>query len=594
MYPRRLGIGTTVAAVISVVLLIIGVVAGYFAGSAGAPSVTTTVTGPTTTVTGPTTTLTTTKTVEAGAPTTVTSTVTTTKTVTSTTTATAEPTKLTQYKDKIRIGTALRIETTMDPANAIGYMAVNILYNVGAGLVRYKAGTSEIEPDIASKWTISEDGTVYTFTLRQDAKFSNGNPVTAKTFEYSWRRALKLKGAPTFFMGLVIEKPEDVKAIDDYTLQVKLKHPFAPFLSLIAISAAPSYPVDPTVVSENDFYQGIYIGPGPYQISKYERDIMMLLTPNPYYFGPKPATPNIEIRWFSDSSALALALRNKDIDVVLRGGLSPSEITMFMQNPDFTVDMAVLVQNRMLMLNTAQPPFTDKRVRQAVAYAVDRRSIVETVFQNTVFPLYSQIPRGISGGANYFKSIYGDGNIEKAKELLRAAGYSESNKMKFELTYDAQSYGVTEMNVAVLFKQQIEATGMAEVKLNPVDAAKFTELYVFQPYPGLLQAFIFGWWADYLDADDYLYCFYNSYWAGILGVYLNNTRIDQLLEEQRKLVDFEDRLPLLVEIQKLGAEEASSVPLWQPRQEAVYIKGVEGVVLSPDGGSRYWLIRMPS
>ncbi|MEM3404666.1 MAG: ABC transporter substrate-binding protein [Nitrososphaeria archaeon] len=583
MYSKsKLGISTPAAAV-AIVLLIVGVAVGYLTGSAMQPSATT-VTSTVTSTVGTRETVTLTQT--------TTQLQTVTQTVTQVTTTT--PTEVKKLKDTITIGTTERLQTTLDPANAVGWFAVNILYNVGRGLVSYEAGTDKIVPEIATSWTISPDGTEYIFNLRKDVKFSNGHPVTAKTFEFSLRRAIELKGPPTFFIRQVVDKPEDVTALDDYTLRIKLKYPFAPFLSMLAISAAPTYPVDPSVVKPNEFYTGIYIGPGPYQIAEHVQDVMIRLTPNPYYYGEPPATPNIIIKQYRDPSAMALALRTKEIDLVMRGGLTPSDINVFKQNPDFEVKEAPLVQMRGLMLNTALPPLNDIKVRQAIAYALDRSEIVDGVFQGTVLPLYSIIPRGISGGVNYFHYIYGEGNIESAKKLLREAGYSETNKATIEITYDGVRYGVTEHNTATIIKKQLEATGLIEVKLNPVETAKFTQLYLGNPYPGLIQSFLYGWWADYLDPDDYIWTFYQSSFSALIGTYVNNTAIEPLLIKQRSLLNFEERFPLIIEVQKLGAEHCSTIPLWQPTQIAIHIKGLEGVVLGPDGSFRFWTYSLPA
>ena len=567
-------------AIIAIVLLVVGVGVGYFVGGAGAPAtpITAIQTTTETKTVGPGETVTVTST--STSTTTNTATRTVTKPTTITTTKTAEPTAPpAKYKDTITIGTVERIKTGLDPANAVGWMAVNTILNVGAGLVRYEPGTSDVIPDLATGWTISGDGKTYTFSLRDDAKFSNGNQVTAKTFEFSWRRALTLKGPPTFFLGLVVEGPDSVRAVDDYTFEVNLMHPFAPFLSLVAISAAPTYPVDPSVVSADEFDEGVYIGAGPYQITNYVRDVSMMLTPNPHYFGEKPRTEKVVIETLSDSSALALSLRTKEIDMTLRGGISPSDVATFEENPEFEVREPPVAFLRMLNLNTQLPPFDDVRTRRAVAAAIDRAEIVDTVFQGKVKELYTIVPRGIPGGISYFKTIYGDRNLEESKRLLGEAGYSSSNKMRMDLYYDVTQYGNMEKNVATVLKLQIERTGMVDVVLNPVESAKLSSLVVFVEKPGTVPSWLYGWWADYLDPDDYLYSFYGAFFSGILCIWVEDENMENLLNKERALVDFESRLPILAEIQELGAELATTIPLWQINHQALTVKGVEGIAL---------------
>ncbi|MEO2152693.1 MAG: ABC transporter substrate-binding protein, partial [Thermococcus sp.] len=355
----------------------------------------------------------------------------------SSTSPSSTPTATGSEKDTIIIGVTDKV-TDLDPANAYDFYTWEVLNNVMEGLVKYKPGTLEIEPALAESWEVNKDSTVWTFHLRKDAKFADGTPLTAKDVVRSINRVMTIKGDPSWLVTSFVEK---VEAKDDYTVVFYLKHPTAYFLALL--TTPPYFPVSPKYDNDKIDSDATYGGVGPYKIVKWVRDQELVLEANPYYYGEKPKTKKIIIKFYNDASTMRLALQNGEIDVAWRT-LRPTDIKSLKESGKFNVIEVPGGFIRYVCLNTKIDPTKEVKVRQALAAAVDRNEISKIVYQGTVEPLYSLIPNGMWSHLDVFKEKYGDGNIELAKKLLSEAGYSEGNPVEIQLWYTPTHYGDTE------------------------------------------------------------------------------------------------------------------------------------------------------
>jgi peptide/nickel transport system substrate-binding protein len=552
---KERAMSTTAIAAIIVILIIIGVVAAYFMTKGG---------GATTTTTQGTT---------SGTPT---QTQTTTQTGTQTTTTTQTQA---QFKDTLVIGVTDKV-TDLDPANAYDFYTWEVLYNVMSGLVKYKPGTSEIVPDLATNWTVSDDGKVWTFKLRHDAKFADGTPCTAQDVVRSIKRVMTIQGDPSW---LVTSFVQDVKAVDDYTVQFTLKKPVSYFLALLA--TPPYYPVSPQYPNDKIVSDATWGGCGPYMIQTWERDVQLVLKANPYYYGPKPKTETIVIKFYSDANSLELALRNHEIDIAWRT-LNPEQIKNFQKNKDFKVIEVPGSFIRYVVINTKMNPTDNVLVRQALAAAIDRKDIADTVFLGMVDPLYSMVPMGLWSHIDIFKSKYGDGNIDMAKQLLAQAGYSEQNKLHITLWYTPTHYGDTEADLAQVLADQWEATGMIQVDIKSAEWSQ----YVSQLRNGTQMVSLLGWYPDYIDPDDYLTPFLHTGDNKWTGTGYSNPKVDQLLDQASVLTDLNQRTQLYEQVQQILAEDAPYIPLIQGKLFMVTTPNVGGVTLGPTMLLPYYLL----
>ncbi|AGL50081.1 peptide ABC transporter substrate-binding protein [Thermotoga maritima MSB8] len=478
-------------------------------------------------------------------------------------------------KDIIVVGTTDKIRT-LDPANCYDYFSSNILQNVMVGLVDYEIGTSVLKPVLAERWEVDETGTVYTFYLRKDAKFEDGTPIDAHVFKYSFDRVMKLNGDPAFLLSDVVEKTE---VVDDYTFRVTLKYPFSAFVSVLGYTVA--YPVNPKVYPADSFYEGIPSASGPYRVKEWIRDVRIVLEANPNYFGEKPKTKTIVINFYENASTLRLALETGEIDVAYRH-LDPRDVIDLEGREDIVVYKGNSPQIRYLVINVTQPPFDNVKVRQALAYSVNRDVIVEDVFVGLAKPLYSMIPEGMWG----HKDVFPERDLEKARALLKEAGYDENNPLVIDLWYTPSHYGTTEADVAQVLKESFEETGVIKVNLKYAEWSTYVEYFL----NGTMGLFLLGWYPDYLDPDDYVWPFLSESGAKSLGSFYSNPEVENLMIEARKLTDLEKRTEIYYKVQEILARDVPYIPLWQGVATCAAKKQVKGILLEPTQIFRYYIL----
>jgi len=312
---------------------------------------------------------------------------------------------------------------------------------------------------------------------------------------------------------------------------------------------------------------------------------------NPEYYGTPPKPSRIVVRHFQDATTLRLAVEVGEIDLAFRT-ITPTDIEDLKDDPDLSVLEGVGAVVRYLVINPNIQPFDDKLVRQALAAAVDRSRIVDLVFLGTLAgELYSQVPMGMPGHTDSFKDKYGEGpDLDMARQLLDQAGFSETNKLPFDLWYTPVRYGETEPFVAQILKEDLEATGMISITLQSAEWSTMGDLR----RAGSMPVYLLGWYPDFVDPDNYIHPFFHSSQEWLWGgPGYSNPEMDDLIIQERAEADPVARAAILAAIQVIMAEDAPIIPLWQTNQVAVTQLGVEGVVLDISQYFRYWLIWAP-
>ncbi len=551
------------AAIIVIIIIIIGVGAWAATRHHKAPAATATTT-PAKTTSSPATSTTTSPSPIA---TTTSPPITTTKTTTTTSTTTSTTTGF--VTQKLVIGTTDKV-TDIDPSNAYDFFTWEVLNNIMEGLVKYEPGTDKIVPAIAINWTVKDGGKVWIFHLRHDVKFCDGTPLTAQDVVRSIKRVMKIKGDPSWLVTYFVD---DVKALDNYTVEFILKKPVGYFLALLA--TPPYFPVSPKYPFDKIVSDATWGGAGPYCIKQFVRDQYLILEANPYYYGPKPKTKTIVIRFFKDANSLLLALKSHEVDIAWRT-LRPEDYIALQKDSRFNVIEIPGSFIRYLVVNVKMPPTNNKLVRQAIAAAINRTELAQVVFSGTMEPLYSLVPKGLWSHIDVFKK-YGDGNIALAKKLLKEAGYDETHKLHIVLWYTPTHYGDTEADLAQLIAQQLERTGVIEVTIKSSEWAT----YVDQMRKGQMMVALLGWYPDYIDPDDFLTPFLDSSANAWTGTGYANATVNKLLAEAAVATNIQERTKLYEQVQQILAEDCPFIPLLQGKLYIVTWKGVSGVKIGP-------------
>ncbi len=468
-----------------------------------------------------------------------------------------------QQSDVLRlvIGTTDDI-AELDPANAYSFHDWEILRNVSDGLLAYVPGSTEIEPRLATDFpTVSEDGLVYTFTLREGVLFPDGTELTNEIFVEWANRSLTLQGSPY----TLISNIASVEAGEDNTIIFTLATPFDLFPTTIA-SQPQLYPFQAGDFPMDDFNnQPAQIrGVGAYMLTSYTIGETAVFQRNPNYYGEAGAFEEVVFVYYEDNAQLTLAIETGEIDMAWRG-VTETEVSRLADLEGLDV-ITVPGRIQYFLFNHLTEVGGDANVRSAIAKAIDRDEIVDRALSGLSEPIYSMVPPGFFGASESFLDIYGFSDVDGAIEDLAASGYTADNPLQLDVWYPPERYGGTVADAMAVVEQQLEATGAIDVTLQSAEWSTYVVAATGGEYP----FYFLGWFFDYPDADNYIQPFASCDGSRGLGVNYCSETMDGLIEAQRALVGSDEREDALFAMQDFFAEEVVGIPLWVGQDYMIY------------------------
>jgi peptide/nickel transport system substrate-binding protein len=508
-----------------------------------------------------------------------------------TTAATPSTTQPVSNANTIIIGTT-DVISSLDPGDAYAIHDWEIIKNTNDTLLRWKPGELTLEPDLATDMgQKSADGLTYTYTLKSGIKFADGSDLDANVFAGQINRMLTLgPTCPNDVAGsLGTPFVDSVTATDASTLVFKLKAPVAFFDQLLA---TPPYAAsDPKIFGDtcNLFPPAPIYGSGAWYIQSYTQNEQMVLVPNPYYTGAlKPQVSQIIYRFYTDPNTMSLAVQTGEIDVAWRA-FSPEQYTALKAVSGVTAEAVNGGGIRFLVLNHTMAPTTDPNVDKAIASAIDRNALADTVYGGNVTPIYSMLPPGFLGANTAFDTTYKAPNIAEAQAYLAASGYTASNPLQLDVWYPPEHYGASTAAAMQLIQQQLQATGAIQVNLQAQEWSTYvTALTGGQAYAvGIL-----GWFFDYPDSSNYLDPFVYNKGEGtnvtvpqegsatgipITGTFgVTATQLVNLLVQADIEQDPTKRAQEYEQAQQLTADLVLTVPLFFVPEYIVYRDNIHG------------------
>ncbi|MDH5438595.1 MAG: ABC transporter substrate-binding protein [Candidatus Bathyarchaeota archaeon] len=517
-----------------------------------------------------------------------------------------------ELKETLIMGTTDTVESAVDPAQAYDFFGWEIIQNTGCTLVDIEPGSSatpeDFTPSLATDWDVSDDGLTWDFTLRQGVYFDdNVTEFNATHVKYSFDRNIGIASPDGPQLNMEYDAIIDsVEVVSKYLVRFNLKIPFASMLGLMACQASsivnPQYAGGwKTEWSTSDvvwYTNGTTartrnpIDLGPYKLTKWTRvgdeDQEMELEANPNYWGADdgyPKTKKIVIKFYASSTALRTAIDAGDVDIAFRH-LEALDIEDLRDDPDLTVWEGTGAAIQYLIFQEEIPPFNDSRVRRAIAAALDRPTMCETVFLDQTSPLYSIIPDGMMGHTEAFAAL-GDANYTLTQSLLAELGYNETNKLPIDLWYETSGHYPASEDQALIYKSSLEASDVIDVTLKSADWPS----YRLNRNTGIMEVFIYGWYPDYIDPDNYAFLYY--------AVWLNHHYIDygEHYAEMKAAYDAarattveSERVAKYAEIDDYAVTDCPVVPLWQGKAFAVTKPDVQGVFLDITQTWRMWYL----
>ena len=513
-------------------------------------------------------------------------------------------------ESQIRVGTTDSVETSLDPANAYDYFGWEMIRSIGSGLVDYApaaTGPSDIIPDLATSWSTSSDGLQWTFTLRQGVKYDDGTEFNATDVKYTFDRNMGIADPNGPFVGIGFSDIiQDVTVVGTFTVRFDLKIPFSPFLSLIGspecVILDPKYApmhgstwsfwTDVILYTEGDARASNPMGLGPYRLSNWTRvagkDSQMVLVANPNYWNASagiPKTKNIIVKFYADSTGLELAITAGEIDIAFRQ-LRVTDINTMKDIVNLKVWQGPSAFIQYLCFQEKYAPFNVTAIRQAVGAAINRTALVNTVFQGQAQNLYSLIPNGMAGHSDAFQRL-GDPNYTRTQELLAPFGYNASNKFTFNLWYESTGHYPQSQQQAQVLKASMEESGVITVNLQSLEWATMGNAR----RAGTMEAFIYGWYPDYIDPDDYIQPFLQTSGGSWLNLNYSNPQMDLLIAWARGNTSDTVRNSVYGQIQTLMVTDSPIIPLYQASNYAVSTSNITGIYLDMSQQLRYWYLQ---
>ncbi|MEW6308296.1 MAG: peptide ABC transporter substrate-binding protein [Bacillota bacterium] len=491
---------------------------------------------------------------------------------------------------------------TLDPAKSTGIPEFNMQLAIWEGLMRLDS-KSQPAFGAAEKVDVSPDLLTYTFTLRKGLKWSNGEPLTAADFEYSWKRALDpdtaadyaymlyyIKGGEAYNGGTGKVEDVGVKAKDARTLVVTLEAPCKYFLSLCAFGTY--YPVNKKIVeADSEWYTKAekLIGNGPFKVSKWSHNDRIEFVKNPNYWDTKSVVLEKLVFTMVEEDTTELAMfESGEIDFAD----NPPSAELARLTAEKKLGVNVLLGTYYYIFNVEKKPLDDVRVRKALTLAIDRKAIVETVTKGGQVPALAFVPPGIpdASGNDFRKSkgdYFKDADVATAKALLADAGYPNGKGFpSLEILYNT-SAGHKRIAEAIQEMWKVNL-GITSVTLRNLEWG----MYLAARDEGDFQIARAGWLGDFLDPMTFI-----DMW--LTGGGNNNSRwglpeYDALVEKARKSADQAVRMKTMHDAEALLMRDMPIAPIYYYVDLFLmkpYVKGVMQSALGPIDFKNAWVAK---
>lgn len=480
---------------------------------------------------------------------------------------------------------------SLDPALAKGTHESWILQHAFTGLMSYDEN-GDLAPAMAESYDESDDGLTYTFHIREDAKWSNGDPVKASDFEYAWKRVVDPKlasdyayqisnyvvGAEEYLNGDGSADDIGIKSIDDKTLEVKLKKPSPYFLGLTAFYTL--YPVNQNVVEANadwakDPTNTEFVSNGPFKITGWDHNQKITLRKNPdWYRADEVKLDGIDLDIIEEQNTQYTKYEGGEYDFIINPPTAVVDKLIKEDNPELIIggDVATYYYQ----FNNKEKPFNNAKVRNALSMAIDRKAIVENITKGGQIPAEGLVPFGfLDPDGKEFRDR--NGNLikedkEKAKDLLEEGLAEEGMKLE-DLNGTVILFNTNEAhrNIAQAVQQMWKQAFGVDFQL---ENAEF-KVVIDRRKNGDYKISRAGWVGDYLDPNTMLDIMMTD--NGNNDVFYSNKDFDKLMAEAGDSSDNEFRFEKMAEAEKILIDDMPIIPIYfytQPYMQKPYVSGI--------------------
>lgn len=474
---------------------------------------------------------------------------------------------------------------TLDPHVATGFPEYQVFIALFEGLTTLDPKTCEPRPGAAERWDVSADATVYTFHLRPENRWSNGEPLTAEDFVYSMHRILTpglgaeyafllhhLKNGRAFNLGEMTGANEvGVRAVDSHTLEITLEHPVAYFPALLSHQAY--MPVHRATVEKfgraddrasSWTKPGNLVGNGPFVLQSWRTNQRLVTVKNPHYRDAAAVRLNaVEFMPIENAETGDRSFRAGQVHVTDTLPLSRIPVYREAANPEFVSQ--TFLGTGFLSVNVDRPPFNDARVRRAFSLALNRVALVEQVTRGGQMPARSFTPPGTAGFEPPLAPVY---DPEEARRLLAEAGHPGAQGLAaVEIVFPTSDTARTVLEaMQEMWRRDLGVT----VRVVNVEWKVFLDSLSRRDY----QIGFMSWIGDYIDPNTFLSMMHSG--SGNNRTNWASPAYDELIAQADRTLDREARWALLAEAERLLAQEQPIIPLWHLNRNYLLHSSVRG------------------
>lgn len=446
---------------------------------------------------------------------------------------------------------------SLDPASLGSWDQAVMAANVLEGLARLTPSGQSIEPGVAKSWEVSDDGLVWTFDIREDAYFHNGEKVTAEDVKYSFERVInpETRSPQAWLFNKVVGYNEmrneeaaevsGIRVVDDYTLEIELIEPLTPFVSMLASPGAAV--VSKTAVEEygDQFGQNV-VSAGPFKLANWEQNLELEMSAFEDYWAGRPYLDTLKFRFIHDENTRVIELLSGNIDWAW---VTPAHHQGLTNNSVYkdSIYRVNTLHVAYFIVNMNEGPFgNDLKLRQAMSYALNRESVIDSL-QGRANRAIGIFPPGFMGHDPEATAY--EYNPEKAKELLAEAGYPDG----LPETYTVISLPWENLiKILEIYQQNLRDVGI-NIELKPVQQGEYMSMISEGNFD-----LAYGYRvADYADPDSFVYPLLHS--DSIDGggnvAFYSNDKVDNLIEEGRLETDEQKRENIYEEINNMVQDD---------------------------------------
>jgi len=426
---------------------------------------------------------------------------------------------------------------------------------------------NEPAPCLAESYKQIDDKT-WEFKLRDDVKFHDGEPMTAEDVVFSINRARKSN-----YVSYVVDAISEVKADGDYAVTIKTKEPYSPLLSNLTVPFTAIVPKH-VVEKDEDAFQKHPIGTGAYKFVEWKQGEYTKMEANEDYFLGAPKTKNLEMRVVPEASQRVIAIETGEADLAY--SVSANDSSRVEKDDNLQLFKGASQSVAYLTINSQNEKFADKKVRQAIRYAIDQQAIVDTLLYGAGEVANSIIPPNTFGFSD--KVVAYEYNPEKAKKLMKESKYPNGFDCTLSVTDDSVKNEIC----------QVIQSQLKEIGINCSIQTKEFGSWIDELGTGSHEISFSAWVCVTGDADYTYYSLLHSTQVGYPGndAFLKNKDVDKLVEEGRSSADPEKRQEAYDQLEVLIGDICPYAPLYYDSQNVGATNKVKGFTVDPNGYHR--------